>query len=87
MKYTKEQYEQGKYFGSKDTTIKLVKVRKPHECILCNTTIRPNESAIYEKALMRGLGWNDCYICIGCADQWLEATKQIKGVNINETNI
>jgi len=54
-------------------TVKLVKVRKPHNCLWGENgdkhKVQPGEYARYEKALVDGDYWGRYYICIPCMDK------------------
>lgn len=82
MRFTKEQYEQAMqgYFGpdediSNEET-KLVKVRKEHECMGVDPdgecSINAGDFAIRETAIQAGTGRVSCYVCLPCADKWVE---------------
>ena len=59
--------------GSRCQSVKLVKVRKPQECMLTSTNhlIQPGELARFEKAIFEGK-WCSWYCCISCMDEWFE---------------
>jgi hypothetical protein len=82
MKYTKEQYistMQG-YFGpdedSSNNVMSLVRVRVAHECMGVDKDddhgIEIGDMAVREVAIHRELGRVSCYICLPCADKWLD---------------
>ncbi len=86
MKYTKEQYidaMQG-YFGPDEEishdVIKLVKTRKPHDCMGVDNNddheIAAGELAICETAIHVDKGRVSCYVCLPCADKWVAEVLQ-----------
>lgn len=81
MKYDKELYLDSGIYGLdediRNYQEKIVKCRKPHECILCQKEIRQGEHALYES------GFDDCgavsaYTCLECVEEWLEESGQIE---------
>jgi hypothetical protein len=54
----------------------LVKVRKEHECMGVDPDgeceIKPGDFAICEKAIHVDSGRVSCYVCLPCADKWVE---------------
>ena len=85
MKYAPEDYLYSDFYaGDEDTTVievKLVKCRKPHQCMGgCQTIIQPGEVALLEKAIMDD-SIKSCYTCIPCLDGWLDRVREAaKGI-------
>lgn len=86
MKYTKEQYLEAMcgYFGlddeisNEETT--LVKTRTEHRCVGIehdrNNLILAGNYMICQKAIHCDLGRVSCYVCLPCADKWVEVLKE-----------
>lgn len=82
MKYTKEQYEEVMrgYFSPDEEVsneqTRLVRVRKEHNCMGLNPegdcSIKTGDFAIVEKAIHVDMGRVSCYVCLLCADKWLD---------------
>lgn len=81
MKFTEQQYLDAmeSYFGPDAETssqaYKLVKVRVEHECRGVDHDgeyIRPGEMAVRETAIHVDDGRVTCYVCLPCADKWVE---------------
>lgn len=81
MKYKPEDYIGSGFYGGdfediENKTEKLVKCRKPHECLGgCDTIIQPGEYALLEKGFMDGQPVS-CYTCLPCIEAWLEESGQ-----------
>ncbi len=78
MKYSKDLYIGFDPFdGDRDVsirnkTVKLVKVRKPHECLgEREHTINNGEMARCESAIVDEK-WASFYVCIPCMDKWIK---------------
>lgn len=77
LKFAKEDYETCDFYGGDMDgedyiTRKIVKCRKPHECMGgCGSTIQRGEYALCEKGFMDGYPVS-CYTCIKCIDEWIE---------------
>lgn len=80
-KFTREQYEDmnywGGYEGMSHEQQKVVKTRKPHQCMTVgdcknNEQIPVGSLAICETAIDADLGRVSCYLCLECADDYLE---------------
>ena len=81
MKYDKELYLYSGIYGLdediRNYQEKIVKCRKPHECVSCQKEIKQGEQALYES------GFDDCgavsaYTCLECIEEWLEESGQIE---------
>ena len=78
MKYSEEDYlDYDVGAGDRDVDIryqstKLVKTRKPHLCVLCDTEIPSKTKMLRDKAIVEG-EWGSCYMCIPCLDKELES--------------
>lgn len=90
MKFTKEQYEDAmsSYFGVDEETshnvINLIRTRTNHECMGIDhegEDIPAGSMAIREKAIHVDEGRVSCYICLPCADLWVD---EIYGGTNNE---
>ncbi len=79
MKYKPEDYIDCGFYAGDDTEIenhteKLVKCRKPHECMGgCGTEIKTGEMALCETGFLDGKPVTS-YTCIPCLDAWLDET-------------
>lgn len=88
MKYTKDQYLENMegYFGPDEEVsnqvLSLVKTRMPHQCMGVehegDDEIPPQTMAICEKAIHVDSGRVSCYVCIPCADKWLDELLEAK---------
>lgn len=86
MKYTKEQYIEGMYgyFGPDEETsheeMTLVKTRVEHQCMGIehegDDEISAGNYMICEKAIHCDSGRVSCYVCLPCADKWLDVLKE-----------
>jgi hypothetical protein len=82
MKYKPEDYiDSGFYSGDfediENKTEKVVKCRKPHECMGgCDTEIKAGEYAFLEKGFLDGKPVSS-YTCLPCIDTWLEESGQV----------
>lgn len=77
-KYSDEQYLDFVYFADDDECksleIKIVKTRKEHECVSIFRDphlITVGTRAILEKAIHVDKGRVSCYLCLNCADEYL----------------
>lgn len=84
MKYGPEQYiDSGFYGGDFSDDIenhkeKVVKCRKPHECMGgCETEIPAGDYALLETGFMDGKPVS-CYTCLPCIEAWLEESGQVE---------
>lgn len=85
MKYKPEEYINCGFYtieeGFEHHKEKLVKCRKPHECMggmdSCAKTIHPGEMALYESGFSDGEPVS-CYTCIPCLDEWLDELKELQ---------
>ena len=75
MKYKPEDYiDCGFYPGDEDIqnhTEKVVKCRKPHQCVTCQKQIEIGEYALAESGFMDGEPVRS-YTCLPCIDKWLD---------------
>ena len=77
-KYTDKQYVDYQYFEDDDISKvleqKLVTTRKEHLCLtnFAQHTIPVGSRAILEKAIYSGAGRVSNYICLDCADKYLD---------------
>ena len=84
MKYPEEMYIGSQIFagdreGSESNFVeKIVKTRKPHKCCVCEKEITSGEKMLMQKALVDGMGWCSCYICLPCIEHWLEESGQVE---------
>ena len=82
MKYPDSWYIDSGLFGADMETWmqnhheKLVKTRKVHKCAYCQKDIPKGDYAVNESAIFpyEG-GWQSCYICENCVNEWLDKTK------------
>ena len=83
MKYPEKMYIDSQIFsgdmdGSESNfTEKVVKIRKPHKCCICEREIPKGEKMLMQKAVVEGMGWCSCYICLTCIEKWLEESGQV----------
>lgn len=83
MKYPREMYIDSQIFlgdmdGSESNfSEKIVKVRKPHKCCVCEKEISKGEEAVMQNAIVEDMGWRSCYICLPCIEKWLEESGQV----------
>ena len=84
MKYAEEMYLDSQIFdgdmdGSESNfTEKIVKVRKPHTCCVCEKEISKGTKVIVQRAVVQDLGRCSCYICLPCIENWLEESGQVR---------
>ena len=83
LKYAPELYVDSGFYGADmdDTFIqeseKLVKCRKDHKCINCQSEIHKGDYALREVALFPGEGRKSAYTCTKCIEEWLEESHQV----------
>ena len=84
MKYPEEMYTDSQIFagdldGSESNfSEKVVKIRKPHKCCICEKEVQNGEQMLTQRAIVVGIGWCSCYICLPCVEQWLEESGQVE---------
>ncbi len=82
MKYAEELYTGSGFYGQdregelKNYKEKVVKCRKPHECMGCDRGIKAGEYAVYESGFLDGKPVT-CYTCLECIENWLEESGQV----------
>lgn len=82
MKYDEDLYTySGIYDSDMDGELqireeKLVKCRKPHECMSCKKEINAGEQAVCERGFLDGKPVSG-YTCLGCIENWLEESGQV----------
>lgn len=85
MKYSEEMYIGSQIFagdmdGSESNfTEKVVKIRKPHKCCVCEKEFPKGEKMLIQRAVVKDMGWCSCYICLPCIEKWLEESGQVDG--------
>ena len=83
MKYPEEMYIDSQIFagdmdGSESNFEEMiVKIRKPHKCCVCEKEFASGNKMLMQKAVVEGMGWCSCYICLPCIEQWLEESGQV----------
>ena len=83
MKYDEDLYiDSGFYDADMDGEYqkreeKIVKCRKPHECMGCKRTINSGEQAVCEKGFLDGKPVSG-YTCLECIEKWLEESGQVE---------
>lgn len=86
MKYEKELYIGNEIYGCDEDferkEEKVVKCRKPHECMSCDKEIKAGDYAVCETGFMFGEPTRT-YTCIECMEEWME---QIGRVESEETD-
>jgi len=80
LKYDKKLYIGSEIYGTGDEDVscykeKLVKCRKPHKCLCCESDINIGDYALYESGFMDGEAVS-CHTCIKCVEDWLESSGQ-----------
>ena len=81
MKYKKEVYEEIDLFAGdmdseyEDVSQKIVKARKPHKCMDCETEIPVGDNALSLTSIGEE-GFVTIYSCIPCLDKWLEELEE-----------
>ena len=84
MKYPKAMYLDSQIFGGDrdgsqpNLIAKILKIRTPHSCCICEKYIPKGEKMLNQKAIVEGQGWCSCYICIPCVENWLEESGQVE---------
>ncbi len=84
MKYDKELYIGSQIFagdrdgGESNFSEKIVKIRKPHECCVCENEIPKGTEMLMQSAIIEGIGWRNCYICLLCIEEWLEEIGRVE---------
>ena len=75
MKYTEQEYIECEFYGMDDGVdgykAKVVKCRKPHKCVNCESDIPIGEHAFRESGFMDGQPVS-AYTCLPCIDKWLD---------------
>lgn len=83
MKYPDEMYIGSQIFsgdmdGSESNfSEKIVKIRKPHKCCVCENEMLKGEKMVRQQAVVECEGWCSCYICLPCIEKWLEESGQV----------
>lgn len=83
MKYSEEMYIDSQIFsgdmdGSESNfSEKIVKIRKEHDCCVCGKKILKGTEMVMQSAIVDGIGWRTCYICLPCIENWLEESGQV----------
>lgn len=83
MKFSEQTYIDNEPFSGSDQDVdirlhsfKVVKVRKPHDCMLAQLVgndhhvIQPGQPALRESAIVDD-EWGSCYACLDCMDKFL----------------
>lgn len=84
MKYSEEMYIDSQIFygdmdGSENNfSEKMVKIRKTHDCCVCEKEIHKGTKMIMQSAIVQDIGWCSCYICLPCIEKWLEESGQVE---------
>lgn len=75
VKYTEQEYIDSEFYGLDEDIgcykAKVVKCRKPHKCVCCESEITIGEYAFYENGFMDSEPVS-CYTCLSCMDKWLD---------------
>ena len=75
MKYTEQEYIDSEFYGLDEDIssykAKVVKCRKPHQCVCCESEIAVGEHAFYESGFMDSEPVSS-YTCLPCIDKWLD---------------
>lgn len=85
MKYPEEMYIGSQTFegdmdGSESNfSEKIVKTKKNHACCVCAKEIPQGTKMLKQSAVVSGMGWCSCYICLPCVENWLEESGQVEG--------
>lgn len=85
MKYPKAMYIDSQIFGGdrdgseSNLTEKIVKIRTPHSCCICEKHIPKGEKMLNQKAIVEGQGWCSCYICIPCVEKLARRIRASRG--------
>lgn len=100
MKYPAQDYIRWDPFeGDMDVdircrSVKLVRVRKHHQCHLSLNeatpphNIEPGQLARHEKAFVDGSHWGSYYACIPCMDAWFdELNRDLYGDDLDELQL
>ena len=83
MKYSEEMYLGSNIFdgdmdGSESNfSEKVVKIRKSHNCCVCQKEIPKGTKMVMQSAIVQDIGWCSCYICLPCIENWLGESGQI----------
>lgn len=81
MKYDKDLYIESGIYGLdediRNHKEKIVKCRKPHECVSCEREIKQGEQALCETGFSDD-GAVSAYTCLECVEEWLEETGQVE---------
>lgn len=84
MKYNEDLYIDSGFYGVdmdgeyKKQSEKIVKCRKPHECMGgCGKEIKVGEQAVCETGFLNGTP-TSCYTCLKCIEQWIEDSGLVK---------
>ena len=83
MKYPEEMYLGSNIFdgdmdGSESNfTEKIVKIRKSHNCCVCEKGIPTGTKMVMQRAIVQDIGWCSCYICLPCIENWLGESGQV----------
>lgn len=87
QKYTDKEYLDAEYFEPDEEitnhAMKIVTTRTEHECSSVFVghphVIPPNTKAILETAIHADDGRVSNYLCLSCADQWLDHVRLLGG--------
>lgn len=75
MKYTEQEYVDSEFYGLDEDIssykAKVVKCRKLHKCVCCESEIVIGEQAFYESGFMDSEPVSS-YTCLPCIDKWLD---------------
>lgn len=80
-KYTDQQYVDYYPFGEgeeylRNVNMQICSTRKRQICVGppdgTPHDTEPRTRALKESAMHPGVGWKTCYLCLDCADQWLD---------------
>lgn len=81
MKYNKELYIDSGIYGMDEDIEhhkeKIVKCRKPHECVSCEKEIKAGEEALHESGFLYGEPVSR-HTCLECIEEWLEESGQVE---------
>lgn len=84
MKYKIEDYINSEFYGNGEDDIEnyrvtIVKCRRPHKCVTCNSEIKIGDYAYYESGFMDSYPVS-AYTCMQCLDEYLDKINEIEEV-------
>lgn len=81
MKYKPEDYLDTNFYPGDEDVLnhqeKVVKCRKPHQCVSCDKEITKGDYALRETGFLDNEPVSS-YTCLPCIEEWLEESGQVE---------